>query len=439
MRPAFAWLTEFGFLAALICMFCAPSPAEVLKIVVDDTIHPITAEYIDRAIVQARNNKDEALLIELNTPGGLLDSTREIIQKILASPVPVIIYVTPGGSRAASAGFFILESADVAAMAPGTNTGAAHPVSLGGGKMDDVMKEKVENDAAALMRSVVSKRGRNVEVAETTVRQSKSFTDQEALSQKLIDYVAPNEQDLFKQMEGKPVKRFDGQVVTLNLAGQPVRFFDMTLKQHILAYIMNPNVAFILLAIGALALYAEFNHPGAVVPGVVGVIFILLAIFALNLLPTRFAAVVLIFAAFALFALEAKFATHGILAIGGVTTLTLGGLLLVDGPIPEMQVHLLTSLSVSIPIGLITVFLMSIALKARANKVTTGVQGLMGEVGLAQTALSPQGKVFVHGEIWDAVSSQNIAAGDSVIVRQVDGLQLRVDPAHSRKMTPTSV
>ena len=419
----------------LLLVLSSASYAEVLKIVVDDSIHPITDEYIGRAIAEAEHNKAQALLIEINTPGGLLDSTRDIIEKILASPVPVIIYVTPSGSRAASAGFFILESADVAAMAPGTNTGAAHPVSLGGGKMDDTMKEKIENDSAALMRSVVSKRGRNVEVAETAVRQSKSFTDQEALSQKLIDYVAPSEEDLFKQLQGKQVKRFTGQTITLNLVGDTIRPFGMTLKQHILAYLMDPNVAFILLAVGALALYAEFNHPGAVVPGTVGVVFILIAIFALNLLPTRFAAVVLIFASFILFALEAKFAAHGVLAIGGIVTLTLGGLLLVDAPIPEMRVHLLTALAVSIPLGIITVFLMSIALKARANKVVTGVQGLIGEIGLAQSALSPQGKVFVHGELWDAISSANLPAGQPVVVRQVKGLQLSVDPAPSTQQT----
>jgi len=423
----------------LLLLASATSAAEVLKIVVDDAITPVTDEYIGRAIAEAQRSKAQALLIEINTPGGLLDSTRDIIEKILASPVPVIIYVTPSGSRAASAGFFILESADVAAMAPGTNTGAAHPVSLGGGKMDDTMKEKIENDSAALMRSVVGKRGRNVEVAETAVRQSKSFTDQEALSQKLIDYVAPSADDLFKQLQGKQVKRFNGQAVTLNLVGQSVRPFDMTLKQHILAYLLDPNVAFVLLAVGALALYAEFNHPGAVVPGTVGVVFILLAVFALNLLPTRFAAVVLIFASFILFALEAKFVTHGVLAIGGIVTLTLGGLLLVDAPIPEMRVHLLTALAVSIPLGIITVFLMSIALKARANKVVTGIQGLIGEIGLAQSALSPQGKVFVHGELWDAISSANLPAGQPVVVRQVDGLQLRVDPVRSGENTRASV
>ncbi len=404
-----------------------PCSAEVLKIVVDDTIQPITEEYIGRALAEAERSKDQALLIELNTPGGLLDSTRHIIEKILASPVPVIIYVTPGGSRAASAGFFILESADVAAMAPGTNTGAAHPVTLGGGKVDDVMKEKMENDAAALMRSVVSKRGRNVEIAESTVRQSKSFTEQEALSQKLIDYVASNEPDLLKQMQGKAVKRFDGKTVTLNLNADPIRTFDMTLKQRILAFIMDPNIAFILLAVGALALYAEFNHPGAVVPGTVGIVFILLAIFALNLLPVRFAAVVLILASFALFALEAKFSAHGVLAIGGMVTMILGGLLLVDAPIPEMRVRFITALAVSIPLGAITVFLMSIALKARANKIVTGAQGLVGEIGIAQTPLSPHGKVFVHGEIWNATSNTNVAAGESVVVRNLDGLRLEVD------------
>ncbi len=428
----------YALLVGFVLLLTLPSSGEVLKIVVNDTIQPITEEYIARAITEADRRKDDAVLIELNTPGGLVDSTREIIEKVVASPVPVIIYVTPSGSRAASAGFFILESADVAAMAPGTNTGAAHPVALGGGKVDDVMKTKMENDAAALMRSVVAKRGRNVELAESAVRESKSFTEQEALSQKSIDYVASSEQELFKQMQGKPVKRFNGQTVTLNLVGEPVHDYDMTLKEHILAYLMDPNVAFILLAIGALALYAEFNHPGAVVPGVVGVIFILLAVFALNLLPTRFAALILILASFVLFALEAKFATHGILTIGGIVTLTLGGLLLVDAPIPQMRVHLVTALAVSIPLGIITAFLMSIAMRARRNKIVTGMQGLVGEIGLAQTPLLPQGKVFVHGELWDAIASANISSGQSVVVRQVDGLQLRVDPAKAADLASTS-
>ena len=405
----------------------ASCPADVLKIVVDDAIQPVTAEYIARALNEAAAHHDQALLIEMNTPGGLVDSTREIIEKIVASPVPVIIYVTPAGSRAASAGFFILESADVAAMAPGTNTGAAHPVILGQ-KMDDIMKQKLENDAAALMRSVVAKRGRNVELAESAVRESKSFTDQEALDKKLIEYVASSEQDLFRQLSGKSFKRFNGTTVTLNLTDQPIRDYHMTLKQRILSYIMDPNVAFILLAIGALALYAEFNHPGAVIPGTVGVVFILLAAFALNLLPVRFAALVLIIGAFVLFALEAKFATHGVLTIGGISLLVIGGLLLVDAPIPEMRVRLVTALAVSVPLGIITAFLMSIAVRARRNKVVTGQQGLVGEIGIAQTPLAPNGKVFVHGELWDAVSPVNIRAGERVVVRQVDGLTLSVEP-----------
>ena len=416
---------------AFVLMMCVRSAAsaEVLKVVVDDTIQPITQEYISRAIDQAQRNNDQAVLIEINTPGGLVDSTRKIIESITSSKVPVIVYVAPSGARAGSAGIFILEAADVAAMAPGSNAGAAHPVNLGGGNVDEVMKEKIENDTAALMRSVVSRRGRNVEVAESAVRQSKSFTDGEALSQHLIEYVASSQEDLFRQMQGKSFKRFNGQDVTLDLVGQPVVPFAMTLKEHILDYLMDPNISFILLAIGALALYAEFNHPGAVVPGTVGIVFILLAVFALNLLPTRFAALGLILAAFGLFAAEAKFVSHGVLTIGGIVLLTLGGLLLVDSPIPEMRVHLLTALVVSVPLGLITAFLMTIAVKARRNKVVSGAQGLIGETGVAQTDLAPHGKIFVHGELWDAVSSYKVLAGQFVIVRKVDGLVLQVDPA----------
>ncbi|HEY1271712.1 MAG TPA: nodulation protein NfeD [Terriglobales bacterium] len=433
--PAARWLAALCILIAA----SVASSAEVLKIVINDTIQPITDEYIGRAIEEAHAQKADALLIQINTPGGLVSSTRNILEKITTSPVPVIVYVAPAGARAGSAGIFILESADVAVMAPGTNAGAAHPVALVGPmlvKTDDEMKRKLENDAAALMRSVTSRRGRNVEAAEGAVRESKSFTDQEALAQKLIDYVASNDQDLFRQMQGKPLKRFDGQTVTLNLTGQSIKPFEMTLKQRILSTMMDPNVAFVILAIGLLALYVEFNHPGAVVPGTVGVVFILLAAFALNLLPVRFAALVLILGAFVLFALEAKFATHGVLTTGGIVLLTLGGLLLVDAPIPEMRVHLFTSLAVSIPLGVITAFLMTIALRARKNKIVTGVQGLVGEVGIAQTPLAPAGKVFVHGELWDAISSSPVPAGSRIVVRQVDGLRLQVDPVPASEAHP---
>jgi membrane-bound serine protease (ClpP class) len=428
MKSVLLFRVLLGLIA--ICVFSSVSSAEVLKIVVDDTIQPITQEYISRAIDEAQRRGDQAVLIEINTPGGLVDSTRKILEKITSSQVPVIVYVAPSGSRAGSAGIFILEAADIAAMAPGTNAGAAHPVLIGplAPKLDDEMKRKIENDTAALMRSVASKRGRNIEIAESAVLESKSFTEQEALSERLIDYVATSDDDLFHQMEGKSFKRFDGQTVTLKLSGQPIVPFGMTLKERILGYLMDPNVSFILLAIGALALYAEFNHPGAVIPGTVGVVFILIAAFALNLLPTRFAALVLILGAFALFAAEAKFASHGVLTVGGITLLTLGGLLLVDSPIPEMRVHLLTALAVSIPLGLITAFLMSIAFRARRNKLVSGAQGLIGETGIAWTTLSPGGKIFVHGEIWDAVSSSPVPIGQSVVVRRIDGLLLQVEP-----------
>lgn len=422
---------EAVILLLLALAFVKPASAEVLKIVVDDTIQPITTEYISRAIEQAQKNNDQALLIELNTPGGLVSSTREIIEKITSSPVPIIVYVTPTGGHAGSAGIFILESADIAAMAPGTAAGAAHPVALIGPmqmKTDDEMTRKIENDAAALMRSVTSKRGRNIEAAESAVRQSKSFTDQEALNAHLIDYVASSPENLFEQMQSKPFKRFNGQADTLNLVRQPVVEYHMTVKERILDALMDPNIAFLLLIIGALGLYVEFNHPGAVIPGTVGVIFILLAVFALNLLPTRFAAIALILGAFGLFAAEAKFASHGVLTIGGIILLTLGGLLLVDAPIPQLRVHLITALAVSIPFGIITAFLMTIAVKARANKVVTGAQGLVGETGVAQTALSPQGKVFVHGELWDAIASTPLAVGELVRVNKVDGLMLEVSP-----------
>ena len=420
-------------LAALLglLVLCTSASAEVVKIVINDTIQPITEEYIGRAIAEAHAKNAQALLIEINTPGGLVSSTRDIIEKITASPVPVIVFVAPTGSRAGSAGIFILEAADIAAMAPGTNAGAAHPVLLVGPvtiKTDDEMKRKIENDSAALMRSVTSKRNRNIEAAESAVRESKSYTEQEALSQHLIDYVASSDDDLFRQIQGKPFKRFNGDSVTLNLAGQAVQPFGMTLKQRILDYLMDPDVAFVLLAIGLLALYVEFNHPGAIVPGTLGVIFILLAGFALNLLPVRFAALALIVTSFALFGLEAKFVTHGFLTTCGIVLLSLGGLLLVDAPIPEMRVHFATALAVSAPLGIITAFLMTIALKARRNKVVTGAQGLIGEVGTAQSALAPTGKILVHGEIWNAVSSSPVANGSKVVVRKVDGLQLEVAP-----------
>src|SRR5437667_2574683 len=409
-------------------LFALTANASVLRIRVNDMIHPISDEYIGRALADAARAHDSAMVIELSAPGGLIDSTRSIVEKMMTSPVPVIVYVAPAGSRAASAGFFILEAADIAAMAPGTNTGAEHPVILGE-KMDEVMKTKMENDAAAFMRTIASRRGRNVAVAESAVRQSKSFTEDEALQQKLIDIVAPNLTALLRAADGRQIRRYDGSVIKLHLIGQPIRTYDMSLQERLLSMLMDPNIAFLLFSLGALAIFAELNHPGAVIPGVVGVISILLALFALNLLPTRYAALALLIAAFALFALEAKYATHGVLGIGGVICMTFGALFLVDGPIPEMRVHLVTAMIVSVPIGLITVFLMTLALRARRNRVTTGREGMIGEIGIARTQLEPAGKVFVHGELWNAVAKTTVPPGARVRVAGIDGLQLIVEPA----------
>ncbi|MEO8217031.1 MAG: nodulation protein NfeD [Acidobacteriota bacterium] len=401
--------------------------ADVLRIVVDDTIHPASQEFISRSIDEAGRKPYQALLIELRTPGGLESSTRKIVNAITASRVPVIVWVTPSGSRAASAGFFILESADIAAMAPGTNTGASHPVLLGQ-KPDDVMRQKMENDSAAFMRSVATHRGRNVKVAESAVLQSKSFTDEEALQLGLINIVARDQRDLFQQISAKPVTRFNGDKQQLVLNSARVVTSEMTMREQVLSFLMDPNVAFVLLALGILGLWAEFNHPGAVLPGVVGGLSIILAIFALNILPTRYAAFALILLAFILFVLEGFITSHGVLGAGGVVAMFFGGLLLVNGPIPEMRVHWITALSVSIPFGIIAVFLVTLIVRSHGRQVVTGMQGMIGEIGIAETALTPGGRIFVHGETWSALSPVNVAVGESVVVRAINGLELKVEP-----------
>ena len=415
-------------LAALVLFLALPAGADILRLEVDDMIHPISDEYIGRAIDLAVARRSEAVLVELRTPGGLETSMRAIVEKIIKSPVPVIVWVGPSGSRAASAGFFILESADVAAMAPGTNTGAAHPVVLGQ-KIDDIMKMKMQNDAAAFMRSIAQRRGRNVAVAESGVREAKSFTEDEALGHKLIDVVAADVPSLLKWCDGRTVKRFNGTTTVLKVAGKPITNYEMSLKQRLLSWIMDPNVAFILMSLGMLALWAEFNHPGAILPGVVGLIAILLAVFALNLLPTRYASFALILAAFILFALEAKYTSYGVLGAGGVICMIMGALMLVDGPIPEMRVHLITAIIVSVPLGVIAIFLMTLVIRAHKNRVVTGTEAMIGEIGVARTMLGPEGKVFVHGELWNAMAKTSIAEGTRVRVSGVDGLRVVVEPA----------
>ena len=414
--------------AVLLLLASYSAHAAVLRVVVDDIIHPIADEFVGRALDEAARTKAEVVILELRTPGGLDTSMRGIVEKIIRSQVPVIVWVGPSGSRAASAGFFILQAADVAAMAPGTNTGAAHPVLLGE-KLDDIMKLKMQNDAAAFMRTLAARRGRNVAVAESGVREAKSFTEDEALATRLIDVVAPDVPSLVRWADGKTVKRFNGTSTVLRLAGKPVVTYEMTLKQRLLSWIMDPNIAFILMSLGMLAIWAEFNHPGAILPGVVGLIALVLAVFALNLLPTSYVAFVLIGLAFALFALEAKFTSYGILGIGGVICMIFGALLLVDGPIPELRVSLLTAIAVSIPLGAITVVLMTLVLRAHKNPVVTGTHAMIGEIGIARTAVDGDGKVFVHGELWNAMAANSIPEGARVRVRGVEGMRVVVEAA----------
>lgn len=413
---------------AALLLFAAIANADVIHVELDDIIHPVSDEFVGRALAEASAKNASAVLIELRTPGGLEVSMRKMVEKIIRSRVPVIVWVGPSGSRAASAGFFILEAADVAAMAPGTNTGAAHPVLLTGA-MDDVMKMKVQNDAAALMRSLAQHRGRNVTAAESGVREAKSFTEDEALSLKLINVVAADIPSLLRWADGKTIKRFDGKTAVLHTAGQPLTRYEMTVKQKVLSWIMDPNVAFILMTLGMLGIWAEFQHPGAILPGVVGLVSLLMAIIALNLLPTRFMAIGLILVAFGFFALEAKFTSYGLLGSAGIACLIVGALLLVDGPIPEMRVNLLTAVAVSIPIGVIAVFLMTLVLRAHKNRVTTGSEAMIGEIGVARTAVDADGKVFVRGELWNATARTNIAEGSRVRVRGVEGLRVTVEPA----------
>jgi len=414
--------------AALLATIALRARANVLRLNVNDTIQPISDEFIGRALDQAQREHDDAVILVMSTPGGLLDSTRSIVEKIMTSRVPVIVFVAPAGSRAASAGFFVLEAADIAAMAPGTNTGAAHPV-LFGEKMDEIMKVKMENDAAAFMRTIAAKRGRNVAVAESAVRESKSFTEQEALAQKLIDVIAPNDRALLMAIDGRTLKRYDGTTTTLHVTNANINTVQMSLRQKLMSALMDPNFAFLLLVLGGLAIFAEFNHPGAIAPGVVGVIAILLALFALNLLPVRYASLALLAAAFVLFALEAKFASHGVLGAGGIVCMVIGGLFLVDGPIPQMRVNILTALAVSIPIGLIAVFLTTLVLRARHGRVSTGSDGMIGEIGVARTSIGADGKVFVHGELWNAMAKSVIPEGSRVRVAGINGLHLLVEPA----------
>ncbi|HUA91250.1 MAG TPA: nodulation protein NfeD [Terracidiphilus sp.] len=430
-----------GFAAGVLAVAaaCAPAAAAptpptqplaqplVDKFVLDDTIQPVTADELSRAIARAGSDGAQALLIEMDTPGGLVDSMRAMAGAILSSHVPVIVYVEPSGARAGSAGFFLLEAADIAAMAPGTEAGAAHVV-FAMGKPDDTEMQKVENDAEAFLRSYVTRRNRNAEAATAAVQSSHSYTAEEALNQHLIDVVANSETELFTTLNGREITRFDGAKQTLHLAGARVEEIRPTLRDGLLGWLVNPNIALLFLVGGALLIYLEFNTPGTIVPGALGTLMVLLAIFALNLLPIRYTAVLLLVAAMVLLILEAKFGGHGALAIAGIVCLTFGTLTLVAAPIPQLAVSPLVAIAISAAFGAITVFLVRLAVRARRRKARIGADAMVGARATAMEPLAPEGHVLVEGEIWRALASQPLPAGAELLVTGHDQMLLRVEP-----------
>jgi membrane-bound serine protease (ClpP class) len=417
-------------LSALLVLLALPSAASIYRITVDAPVHPISSEYITRSIDRADKDGASLLIIVLNTPGGLDSAMREIITKILASPVPVLVYVAPGGARAASAGFYIGIASDLFVMAPGTSTGAAHPVgvSITGQAMDKTMEEKVTHDAASYIKTLAEKRGRNVQAAEDAVRKSLSYTEKEALEKGLIDLVAANEAEIIARLDGQTVKRFNGDMDELRLKGEAVVDVPMTARQKFLLTISNPNLAYILLMLGLLGLYFEFAHPGAILPGVLGAISLLLAIFSFQILPINYVALLLILLAIALFILEVKIQSFGILGVGGVIAMVIGSVMLVNSPIPELQPSLKIVIPMAVGLSLIFLFLLFLVVRAHSRRAFTGKEGLVGEIGTAQTDLNPEGKVFVHGELWNAEAAEPIARGSKVRVNRVlDSLKIRVE------------
>lgn len=409
----------------------------VEKLVLDDTIQPVSAARLDRALARAEKDGAAALLIEMNTPGGLVTSMRSMAGAILRSHVPVIVYVSPSGARAGSAGFFLLEAADVAAMAPGTNAGAAHVVFEMGGKPNETVNQKAENDVEAFLRSYVSKRNRNTDAAIAAVASSRSYSAEEALAQHLIDVIASNETQLLATLEGREIVRMDGSKQTLHLANARIDLVQPTMREDLLGWLVNPNIALLLLVGGALLIYLEFNVPGTIVPGALGTLMLLLGIFALDLLPIRFTAVLLLIAAFVLMLLEAKFGGHGVLAIAGIACLAFGTLTLVAAPIPELRINPLVAIAVSVAFGGITVFLVRIAMRARRLKARLGADALVGHAASAMEALEPEGHVLVDGEIWSAVASEPVAAGTKVRVVGHEQYLLRVTPIDAPQQPQT--
>lgn len=390
-------------------------------------INPVASEYVDKGLEKARALGAQALVLQLDTPGGLDKSMRLIIKSMLASPIPVVVYVAPAGSRAASAGVFITMAAHVAAMAPGTNIGAAHPVALGGGKMDKTMIEKVENDAAAYIRSLAERWGRNADWAEEAVRKSVSIQASEAVEKGVVDLLAPSLEELLAKIDGRALQAA-GRTVTLATAGAPVVTVSMTLKQRILSFLSHPNVAYLLMLLGFYGIFFELSSPGALFPGIIGGIAIILAAYALQLLPVNWAGLALMALALVLFLLEIKVPSHGALTIGGVVALTLGSLMLFDSPDPLLRV----SLKVIIPAVVVTsgffIFLVGKTAQAHRARVTTGREGLVGAEGIVRKWADGQGTILLRGELWKAESQSALVSGQEVTVTETDGLTLTVTP-----------
>jgi membrane-bound serine protease (ClpP class) len=411
----------------------AQSPL-VIKLTIHDTIQPVTAQYIARGLADAKQKNAAAVLLTLGTPGGLLSSTRDIVTDLEASPVPVIVYISPSGSRAGSAGFFLLEAADIAAMAPGTNAGASHPI-VEGTTLDPIMKEKLENDTAAFLRSFTTRRNRNVSAAEDAVRNSKSYSDTEALDLHLIDLIAPDDSTLLRQLDGRTIHRFDGDAVTLHLANATILTDAPSTRERLLTRLASPDFAVLLIVAGGLLIYLEFNVPGTIVPGALGTLLVLLGAFGLNLLPVRHTAVALLIAAFVMLVLEAKFSSHGVLAAAGIACLIFGLATLVDAPIAELRVHLSTAIAAGIGFGSISFFLAWIALRARRNKVLTGPAAMLRQIATVVTPLAPSGQVEVRGELWQARltnPTETLPTGSHAHVDAIDGLTLLVHAVDNR-------
>jgi len=405
----------------------------VMDLKLDGEVEPVLAAYIDEGLLAAAKQNAALVLITMDTPGGLSDSMKEIIQHVLSSPVPVAVYVGPTGARGASAGFFILMSADVAAMAPGTRTGAASPVIAIGGftiGVDEVLRRKIMNDAMAFLRSYSEKRGRNAKLAEEAVTEARAFTGKEALDGKLIEFVATSPEELLRDLDGRTISRFDGSKTTLKLTNYQRAAFELSARQKFLARIVEPDMFFLLLILGTLGLYAEFTHPGAIIPGVVGAICSVLALYAMHLLPVNIAGVLLILTAITLFVLEAKYTSHGVLLLGGVIAMIFGAIFLIRSPLTTGGVSLGTAIAVTLPFAGISVFLMRLVLRSRKWKPATGREELLREQGVAVSGLKSgvEGMIRIHGETWRAVSAADVPPGAAVKVLSVEGLKLHVAP-----------